>query len=65
MEAKGELEKCDGNVVNALIYLEEKEKTQVDGMFTSKEEIITWIKKMLNCGQRAPAEDLKKLEHQI
>jgi len=49
-EAKEALEACEGNVVDALIYLESKEETPVDNMFSSKEEFFDWMKDMINKG---------------
>lgn len=47
-EAKHALEKCDGNIVDSLIYLEntiEENKCSIkDDICTTKEEFISWIK---------------------
>jgi hypothetical protein len=49
-EAKEALEACEGNVVDALIYLEEQKEAPVDNMFSSKEEFFDWMKDMINKG---------------
>ncbi|HEY5575334.1 MAG TPA: DUF4342 domain-containing protein [Clostridiaceae bacterium] len=49
-EAKEALEACEGNVVDALIYLESQKEEPVDNMFSSKEEFFDWIKDMINKG---------------
>lgn len=47
-DAKEALEECDGDVVNALIYVEAKqkktEKFNMKEMYTTKDEFVTWIK---------------------
>ncbi|KGM97900.1 ubiquitin [Clostridium novyi A str. 4552] len=47
-EAKDALEKCDGNIVDSLIYLEntiEENKCSIkDDICTTKEEFVNWIK---------------------
>lgn len=47
-EAKDALEKCDGNIVDSLIYLEntiEENKCSIkDDICTTKEEFVSWIK---------------------
>ncbi|MBU3090730.1 DUF4342 domain-containing protein [Clostridium sp. CM028] len=47
-DAKEALEECDGDVVNALIYIEAKqkktEKFNMKEMYTTKDEFVTWIK---------------------
>jgi len=49
-EAKEALEACEGNVVDALIYLENQEEAPVDNMFSSKEEFFDWMRDMINKG---------------
>jgi len=49
-EAKEALEACEGNVVDALIYLEGQKETPVDNMFSSKEEFFNWMREMINKG---------------
>ena len=49
-EAKEALEACEGNVVDALIYLEGQKETPVDNMFSSKEEFFDWLRDMINKG---------------
>ena len=47
-DAKEALEECDSNVVDALIYIEAKEKKSnmfnMDEMYTTKDEFLEWIK---------------------
>lgn len=49
-EAKEALEICDGNVVDALIYVEENKKKKREEMYISKDEFIAWIKDLINKG---------------
>ena len=49
-EAKEALEACEGNVVDALIYLEDRKEEPVDNMFSSKEEFFNWMREMINKG---------------
>lgn len=53
-DAKEALEECDGDVVNALIYIEAKQKIankfNMDDMYTTKEEFLTWMKETLKKG---------------
>lgn len=49
-EAKEALEACDGNVVDALIYIEEQKKEPVENMFSSKEEFFDWLRDIINKG---------------
>ena len=53
-EAKEALEECDGDVVNALIYIEAKQKKSVkfnmEEMYTTKEEFLTAIKEIVRKG---------------
>lgn len=53
IEAKEALEACQGNVVDALIYIEEKDKSRQnikEEMYTSKEEFIKWLKDIVKKG---------------
>lgn len=49
-EAKEALDKVDGNVVDALIYIENNKKSSMDGIYTSKDEFIEWLKDIINKG---------------
>lgn len=52
-EAKEALEVCNGNVVDALIYIEEKDKNKYnikEEIYTSKEEFIKWLKDIIKKG---------------
>jgi len=53
-DAKEALEECDGDVVNALIYIEAKQKIEnkfnMDDMYTTKEEFLTWMKETIKKG---------------
>lgn len=49
-DAKEALEICDGNVVDALIYVEENRKKKREEMYISKDEFTTWIKELVNKG---------------
>lgn len=49
-EAKEALEACGGNIVDALIFIEEQKKAPVDNMFSSKEEFFDWLRDMVNKG---------------
>ena len=49
-EAKEALEACDGNVVDALIYIEDMKKEPVENMFSSKEEFFDWLRDIINKG---------------
>lgn len=49
-EAKEALELCNGNVVDALIYVEQNQKKTMDGIYTTKDELVTWIKDLVNKG---------------
>ncbi|WP_373898894.1 DUF4342 domain-containing protein [Haloimpatiens sp. FM7315] len=48
-EAKEALEYCNGDVVEALIYLESSEDNK--DIYTTKEEFINWIKDLVKKGQ--------------
>ncbi|MGK0468149.1 DUF4342 domain-containing protein [Clostridium sp.] len=53
-EAKEALEECDSNVVDALIFIEAKQKKypifNMDEVYTSKEDFIAWIKDTVKKG---------------
>jgi hypothetical protein len=53
-DAKEALEECDGNVVNALIYIEAKQskasKFNMEEMYTTKDEFMAWVKDVLRKG---------------
>lgn len=49
-EAKEALEVCDGNVVDALIYIEGRQKNLKDDLYTTKDEFLKWIKEVINKG---------------
>lgn len=50
-EAKEALEECDGNVVDALIFIENKnKKNSKDDLYATKNEFISWIKETIQKG---------------
>ena len=53
-EAKDALEECEGDVVNALIYIEAKQKKapmfNMEEMYTTKDEFLSWIKDLVKKG---------------
>lgn len=49
-EAKEALEKVEGNVVDALIYIENNKKSSMDSIYTSKDEFIEWLKDTIKIG---------------
>lgn len=49
-EAKEALEACEGNVVDAIIYMEKNKKSTMENFYTSKDEFLTWIKDLINKG---------------
>jgi hypothetical protein len=53
-EAKEALEECDSDVVNALIYIEAKQKKSakfnMEEMYTTKDEFLAWIKDTVRIG---------------
>ncbi|WP_010240198.1 DUF4342 domain-containing protein [Clostridium arbusti] len=49
-EAKAALEATEGNVVDALIYIEKNAKTTKEQIYTSKEEFTEWIKETIRKG---------------
>jgi UBA/TS-N domain. len=46
-EAKKALEIADGNVVDALIYIEEDQKKEEENSYTTKDEFINWLKDLV------------------
>lgn len=49
-EAKEALEASEGNVVDAIIYMEKNKKSTMDNIYTTKDEFLTWIKDLINKG---------------
>lgn len=49
-EAKEALEACEGNVVDALVYIENKVKEEKEDMYTTKDEFLKWIKDLIQKG---------------
>jgi len=49
-EAKESLELCNGNIVDALIHVEQNQKKAMDGIYTTKDELVAWIKELVNKG---------------
>ena len=49
-EAKTALEACEGNVVDALIYIEKNNNTIKDEIYTTKDEFISWLKDLVKKG---------------
>lgn len=49
-DAKQALETCEGNVVDAIIYMEKNKKSTLDNIYSSKDEFLTWIKDLINKG---------------
>jgi translation elongation factor EF-Ts len=49
-EAKEALEATEGNVVEALVYIEKNKTTAKDQMYATKEEFIDWIKEVIRKG---------------
>ncbi len=49
-DAKEALEACEGNVVDAIIYMEKNKKSTLDNIYSSKDEFLTWIKDLINKG---------------
>jgi len=53
-EAKEALDECDGDVVNALIYIEAKQKKEnkfnMDEVYTTKDEFVAWLKEIVRKG---------------
>jgi hypothetical protein len=49
-DAKDALETCEGNVVDAIIYMEKNKKSAFDNIYSSKDEFLSWIKDLINKG---------------
>ncbi|KZL93896.1 DUF4342 domain-containing protein [Clostridium magnum] len=49
-DAKEALEACSGNVVDALIYIEQNKKTTMNNIYTSKDEFLDWLKDLVKKG---------------
>ena len=49
-DAKEALEFCEGNVVDALINIEEKQKNEKNQVYATKEEFLNWIKEIIKKG---------------
>ncbi|WP_195923594.1 DUF4342 domain-containing protein [Clostridium tepidum] len=49
-EAKEALEACDGNVVDALVYMENKFEEEKEEMYTTKDDLVKWIKDIIKKG---------------
>jgi translation elongation factor EF-Ts len=49
-EAKEALEACEGNVVDALIYIEKNQKSNKENLYTTKDEFVAFIKQLINKG---------------
>lgn len=49
-EAKEALEQCDGNVVDALIFIENKKNNIKDELYTTKDEFMNWMKEVIKKG---------------
>lgn len=49
-EAKEALEACDGNIVDALIYIEKSNKSIKEDLYTTKDEFINWLKDLIKKG---------------
>lgn len=49
-QAKEALEACDGNIVDALIYIEKTRTSIKDDVYTTKDEFITWLKDLIKKG---------------
>ncbi|GAA0747291.1 DUF4342 domain-containing protein [Clostridium oceanicum] len=49
-KAKEALEACDGNVVDALVYIENEEECDESSNYTTKEEFVDWIKSLVSKG---------------
>lgn len=49
-DAKEALEICNGDVVDALIYIEGKKKNTTSDLYATKEELLNWIKEMIRKG---------------
>jgi len=49
-DAKEALEACSGNVVDALIYIEQNKKTTKNNIYTTKDEFLEWLKDLVKKG---------------
>jgi hypothetical protein len=49
-EAKEALEMCGGNVVDALVYLENNTKKSTNDNFATRDEFVNWLKELINKG---------------
>lgn len=49
-EAREALEACAGNVVDALIYIEKTKKSNMDNLYTTKDEFVNYIKQLIHKG---------------
>jgi Transcription factor homologous to NACalpha-BTF3 len=49
-DAKEALEACSGNVVDALIYIEQNKKTTMNNIYTTKDEFLDWLKDLVKKG---------------
>ncbi|MCT8976240.1 DUF4342 domain-containing protein [Clostridium sp. CX1] len=49
-EAKEALEACEGNVVDALIYIEKNQQSTMDNIYTSKDDFLNWLKDLVKKG---------------
>lgn len=49
-EAKKALEVSEGNVVDALIYIEQNKKSAKDSLYTTKDEFLEWLKNLVKKG---------------
>jgi gas vesicle protein len=50
-DAKEALEECDGNVVDALIFIENKKKNNIkNDLYTTKDELMSWMKEVIKKG---------------
>lgn len=49
-DAKEALETCSGNVVDALIYIEQNKKANMNNIYTTKDELLNWLKDLVKKG---------------
>ncbi|MCH5139138.1 DUF4342 domain-containing protein [Clostridiaceae bacterium UIB06] len=49
-DAKEALEACSGNVVDALIYIEQNKKATMNNIYTTKDEFLDWLKDLVKKG---------------
>ncbi|MBE6068973.1 MAG: DUF4342 domain-containing protein [Clostridium lundense] len=52
-EAREALEKSEGNVVDALIFIEESKKAPKENSYTNKDEFVKWLKDLVSKGNVA------------